>query len=64
MQPVLVPDFLDQLGFLVTKILSGDSYSIYTVIKDMESLSPHFPDFSKITILRVDDRRDAAHVRQ
>jgi hypothetical protein len=66
MQPVPVPDLWDQLGFLVTKILGGDSYSIFPLIKDKNSLSPH--TFARL----IEDnnfeggcfRRDAAHVRQ
>jgi len=55
-----MPDFLDQLGFLVTKILGGDSHSLIPLIKDKKSLSPHICQIHT----RVDDHRDAAHVRQ
>ena len=40
-QPVPVPDLWDQLGFLVIKILGGDSLSCFPLIKDKESLSPY-----------------------
>ena len=63
MQPVSVPDLWDQLGFLVTKILGGDSHSIFSTDKRQEFLVfPHLADI--YPYIRVDDRRYAAHVRQ
>ena len=53
MQPVPVPDLLDQLEFLVTKILGGDSLSRFPLIKDKETLSPHMFRFSE-TYMRVE----------
>jgi hypothetical protein len=40
-QPVPVPDLWDQLGFLVIKILGGDSHSIFPLIKNKNYLSAH-----------------------
>ena len=62
-QIVLVPDLWDQLGFLVTKILGGDSYSRFPLKKEKNSLSPYiFPITSYLQKCML--RRDAAHVRQ
>jgi hypothetical protein len=62
-QPIPVPDFSYQLGFLVTKILGGNSHSIFPLIKEKNSLSPH------ICHIRYGDegeffRHDATHMRQ
>jgi hypothetical protein len=46
-QPVHVIDLWNQLGFLVIKILGGDSNSLYTLIKHKESLSPPFSQYLK-----------------
>jgi len=44
-QSVPVPDLWDQLGFQVTKILGGDSHSIFSTNKRQEFLvSPYLPD--------------------
>jgi hypothetical protein len=66
MQPVSVSDLWDQLGFLVTKILGGDSHSNFPLIRDKNILSPHIFHMDKKieSNLKVDDRRDAVHVRQ
>jgi hypothetical protein len=63
MQPVSIPDLWDQLGFLVTRILGGDSHFIFSTNKRQEFLvSLYFPDRHMMS--EEDDRRDAAHMWQ